>query len=145
MKIPTARMRMAVRITRPTRTSRRSGDMVELLLAFFAAGEEIAQPLVVALLGLRPAAEEGELALEQQGDAPAGGVELGLAELREVGAVEDHPSGLRLLEPVELAQGDALAAPRAPEDHQALPLEDVEVEIVEHGAVAVPLGQAADL
>jgi len=88
---------------------------------------------------------EQRAALEQHGDAPAGRVELGLAELREVGAVEDHASGLRLLEPVELAQGDALAAPRAAEDHQAFPLEDVEVEVVENGAVAIPLGQAADL
>src|SRR3954470_2358361 len=71
MKIPAARMRMAARITRPTRTSRRLGDMLELLLAFLAAGEEVAQPRVVALLGLRPAAEEAELAVDQQGDAVA--------------------------------------------------------------------------
>src|SRR5262249_5068879 len=61
------------------------------------------------------------------------------------GAVEHDAPHVRRLQAVELAQGDALAAPRAAEDHQALAAPHVEVDVVQDHAVAVALGQAAYL
>ena len=81
---------------------------------------------------------------EEHGDALAQREELALGERHEVDAGEGDAAGVGLLEAVELAQGDALAAPRAAEDDQALAGPDVELEAVEHALAAIALGEVAD-
>src|SRR6202043_2254211 len=83
-------------------------------------------------------------ALEQHGDAAPQRVEIALFETGDLGAVEDHAAGVGLVQAVELAQGDALAAAGTAEDDEGLAAQDLEVEAVEHFAAREALGQAAD-
>ena len=87
---------------------------------------------------------EQRRALEQHAEATADDVQLALAQPHDLFAVDLDRTRVRLHQPEDVLQEDALARAARSQHDDRLPLADVEVDAVEHLLLAQPLAESAD-